>query len=1144
MRKLLAALTALVLFAMPLGALAEAAASPAMPEAGGVVEGFELIGTRPFNEIDAMVYHFVHQRTGAELFYIANDDTNRVFDLTFHTQAIDNTGLPHVFEHATLAGSAKYPSKELWFNLANGSYNTFMNAMTGQTYTTYPVASLSEAQLLKYADFYTDCCLNPMVMEDESIFREEAWRYRMGSMEDDLTMEGTVYSEMLGVMSLDRMTLYNNRRAAMPGSYYGNISGGDPAFIPDMTFDSLKAYHEMYYHPSNCIAVLYGLLDDYAAFLKLLDDAFAPFEKREFSFDDPGYTPITGPVEAEYAFPVEAGFDTARGSSLAYTIMLPGLRDDPAESLRMNQLASLLKSDASPLSQAMRRALPSAGFDLAFLEDGPEDYMAFMAIQVDPEDGKVFRETIDSALADLAENGFPQDMVDSEMASLKLSSLLTREASGIGANLAPKFVAEYLSTGMPFRLIDLSEGLYDLDRLNREGAFAALAKKWLVGSELTAFTTTRPEPGMKEKQDAELAAKLAEIKANMTQEELDAVIRASNAEDAPNPDTAGMIQDLTAVTVESLPEEYKIYPVSDVTGDDSVRRIDATAGVEGIGQVGIYLDAEGIAQSDLHWFNLFTGLIGRLDTTAHTREELDVLASRYLYAMGSLVDISRLDDGSYHPRLALSWISLDEDLQTGYDLIHELLYDAVYDPTKVLENIQSIRSALKTDINAKAYNPIVRRGLALSSPAMRTSVYLRDLDYYEFLTNAELLFTEHPEEGVSKLEQLRDYFNNSNSAIVTFAGNDASIALNRPIADGFLASLDSRPIERVQYDPPVPERNEALIVDINVQYNSLVASYAEMGVEGYEAPMDVVTALVEDTFLLPMLRDQYGAYGVMHDPTEYDGIYIYTYRDPNVKETFQVYDQLPDLFADLDLDQQTLDRYILSTYSGYALSKGELSGAATAIYDAIEEHGQEEKLDDMRALKAMTPETVKGYVDMYRGLVEKGSRSTAGGASAVNANADLYSVILNPFGAEDLSSQALTDVPEGSDDYDAIRYVFENGYMSAFDDGSFGVNETATVGDISAALYVLLGGAPNAAEEAVSAFAQYGIVWDDAVADEYIDAETCDAILNTFAYTVNADYPGEMVSAADPFTRRDLARALSRFIPWLESLQQDAEAAD
>ena len=258
MKKLLALiLAAAMLLSLAACSGGKTANSAKLPKVGNKVEGFVVQEIREFPLVGATVVRFEHEKTGAALVYIANNDTNRVFDLTFLTRAIDNTGLPHVFEHSTLDGSDKYPSKALFFNLSYQTYNTYMNAFTQALMTSYPVASLSEAQLLKYADYYTDSCLHPMIMKDESIFREEAWRYRLPDLESDLTIEGTVYSEMQGAMSLSSSAYNNFLRTAFPGSTIGNESGGEPEHIPEMTWQSLQDYHNLYYHPSNCVAYLY-----------------------------------------------------------------------------------------------------------------------------------------------------------------------------------------------------------------------------------------------------------------------------------------------------------------------------------------------------------------------------------------------------------------------------------------------------------------------------------------------------------------------------------------------------------------------------------------------------------------------------------------------------------------------------------------------------------------------------------------------------------------------------------------------------------------------------------------------------------------------------------------------------------------------
>ena len=219
-----------------------------------------------------------------------------------------------MFEHSTLSGSEKYPSTGLWFNLAYQSYQTYMNAYTTDAMTSYPVASLSEEQLLALADFYTDCCLHPIVKEREDIYHTEAWRYEMEDMDSPLTLNGTVYSEMTGAMTLDSSAMDNANLVTFPGAALTFNYGGKPEAIPEMTWEALKSYHDTYYHPSNCIAFLYGSFEDYTLFLKLLDEAFSPYEKKEFSFTDNGYTRITEPVVTSFPHAVAEGTDTANQS--------------------------------------------------------------------------------------------------------------------------------------------------------------------------------------------------------------------------------------------------------------------------------------------------------------------------------------------------------------------------------------------------------------------------------------------------------------------------------------------------------------------------------------------------------------------------------------------------------------------------------------------------------------------------------------------------------------------------------------------------------------------------------------------------------------------------------------------------------------
>jgi len=1073
MKRRFALLLALIMAFSCVSAFAEEAApESALPQVGSVIHGFEAVEVTNFPLINADIVYFVHQKTGAELLYLANDDTNRVFELTFKTPAESDMGVPHVFEHATLGGSEKYPSKELFFNLSYQTYNTYMNAATYSHMTTYPVASLSEDQLYQYADFYTDSCFHPMLHSDESIFTEEAWRYSMDSAESDLTIAGTVYSEMQGAYTVASAAYQNWAKTMFPGSNAANSSGGVPSEIPNMTWDDVKAFHDAYYHPSNSLACLYGSFENYERFLALLDGYYSAYEKEEIVIADANYAPISGDMTASFQYPVEASSNTAKGSRVYY-----GFRVDDADAATvdaLDMLTTLLGASSFPVIQALKEALPAATCGCSITLDTPVPAIVFYAEGIDEAEAEIFRATVDAALAELLTTGLDKEAVDAVVAAFRMDIMLVSESATLGVDMIPNIAYYWASTGDWHGYMNYIAALDNFAELNDNGTFVSLIDKYLVNNANTALAVTSPVAGLKEQNDAALAAALAEKKAAMTEEEIARIVADTQALAQQTESTAAQyVSQLQVVTVDSLPEERRIYDYTDVTAEDGVRRIDVQANVSGVGQAMVLLNVSDIPQEYLHWFQLYTDLLTEVDTSAHDRQQLSALVTRYLY--DGVVKVSMPYDGQTNMFLRAAWIAADEDMQAAYDLIGEILFDSQFtDAQRVMEVVSARKASLKTSLTQGIYASQLYRAQSISNEGTRTYTYMTDMDYYLFLEQVEALMAEQPDLALAMLQQVQAIVNNGAGAISAFAGSPESAANHRPIADAFLAKLNKRDVTPAVYDIPVPARAEGIIADSSVQYNLVYATWEEMGLEDFSADFDAVAALVSDTFLYPLLRDQYGAYSVLHAATT-DGVYLLSYRDPNVQETFSVYAQLPALLADLTVDQATLDGYILSSYAAYAQSAGELSGASNAIFTVITGDDQAEALTWMKQLKSIKAEDLSKFVAAYENLVKNGVYSTAGGAGAIEANAALYESIINPFGAVDPTSVEFTDCTAEHPYHDYVRFAFENGLMLPTGETTFGADETATLGDFAAACYVLLGGTPNQ-DEAIAYLAQYGIV--------------------------------------------------------------------
>lgn len=975
-------------------ALAMAEATPW--QVGDQVCGFTVteVGTFPMIGADTVLLR--HEKTGAQVLLLCNEDPNRLFDLTFVTPAETDMGTSHVFEHATLNGSAKYPSKSLFMRLLSQTYNTFMNAFTYNIMTTYPVSSLSEAQLLKYADFYLDSCFHPLLLEDETIFQQECWRYSLESADAPLTITGTVYSEMTSSYTQSEAAQQNLYDTLFPGCYAANVFGGKPSDIPSMRYEDLLDYHHRFYHPSNSLAVLYGNIEDPQAFLTLMDEVYNTYERETFVRQDGITSVVAEPTEASFTFPAITGASTKNSSSAGFGIVLGKLPSEDVDALYL--MSQLLTSGASPLPSMLDEVLPAASISIGM--DTVGDYTVFVATaeNVSKGDEAVLRDTVMKALQQIAEEGFQADNVAAVASSIRMELAMGTESSNVGLDIVPNIAYQWASTGDVMGYQHFIDTFDQLQALAADGTYQRLIRTYLLDNPCTATVLTVPAAGEVEAQAKALAAQLAEVKAAMTQEEIDAIVAATAALAAPIDDSSAYIAQLQAVNVESLPEEIRLYDLTleDVEG---VTYGFAEANVDGVGFASISLDAAGLAQEDILWLKLYTDLVGSLDTVRHTADELTVLCPRYLYDGNVRISVMDNPEGQgYHPYLRISWKSVTNELTDGYDLVYELLFETQFtDAKKIRNTISYLRTNLKSTIADECYAVQLYRGLADGVNAMTYYNYITHLPYLEFLYQVDRKLGSAPEEVLAHLTRIQEQMMNGAGALMLYTGNQAGQELNRPLAEAFLARLNFVEVVPQAYDLPVSAQNEGLIVDSPMKYNMVCATLEQMGLDTYPGGLAVVNGLVYDAYLLPLLRDQYGVYDVIHGSSAGDqGMYIISYYDPNVDKTFAVYEELPAFLRTLTIDQDTLDGYILAAYSQYTTTYGELDDGMMALIDKLCGVEQEQKLRIMHEIKTITPEDITSYAELYQAMLDNGRRSTAGSKTAIYTFASLFDSIVTP----------------------------------------------------------------------------------------------------------------------------------------------------
>ena len=226
------------------------------------LSAYTLIHEEYLDDIKSAGLIFRHKKSGARICVLSNSDENKVFCAGFRTTPENSTGVPHIIEHSVLNGSKNFPSRDPFMQLAKGSLNTFLNAMTYPDKTIYPVASCNDTDFKNLMHVYLDAVFYPNIYKRREIFMQEGWHYELESADSELTINGVVYSEMKGDLSNPESVVREAiQNGLFPDNTYGVNSGGNPDHIPELTYEYFLDFHRRYYHPVNSYIYLYGNID-------------------------------------------------------------------------------------------------------------------------------------------------------------------------------------------------------------------------------------------------------------------------------------------------------------------------------------------------------------------------------------------------------------------------------------------------------------------------------------------------------------------------------------------------------------------------------------------------------------------------------------------------------------------------------------------------------------------------------------------------------------------------------------------------------------------------------------------------------------------------------------------------------------------
>ena len=318
--------------------------------------GFRVLSSERIDEIGAVLWRMEYEKNGAQLIWLerADDAGNKTFGIAFKTVPHDDTGVFHIIEHSVLCGSDKYPVREPFVELLKSSLATFLNAMTYPDKTVYPVSSRNDADFLNLMDVYLDAVFHPLSIRSPLAFRQEGWHWETGEGDDpdEVKCNGVVYNEMKGAYaSADRMLGYSIDKLLFPDNCYSRSSGGDPAHIPELTYEMYLEEHRRFYSATNSRIFLDGMIDTEAVFSKL-DACLSEYDRIEVDADIPLQKPVCPPEYiGEYAIGAD---EDPEGKVLAAEGWVFADYSEQEKTLAAEILADYLAgTNESPLSKAV-----------------------------------------------------------------------------------------------------------------------------------------------------------------------------------------------------------------------------------------------------------------------------------------------------------------------------------------------------------------------------------------------------------------------------------------------------------------------------------------------------------------------------------------------------------------------------------------------------------------------------------------------------------------------------------------------------------------------------------------------------------------------------------------------------------------------
>lgn len=958
------------------------------------LHGFSLLQDSSVPELNGTASLYEHEKSGARLLHLGNDDDNKVFSVFFRTPPEDSTGVAHILEHSVLCGSKKFPCKEPFVELMKGSLNTFLNAFTFSDKTGYPVASRNEKDFFNLMDVYLDAVFHPNIYERPEIFLQEGWHYSLPGKDAALRYNGVVYNEMKGAFSSPEQILYRRiEQSLFPDTPYGVESGGDPDDIPALSYEQFLDFHKTYYHPANSYIFLYGNGDIKRQLAFLNDSYLDTFSRLAIDSAIPLQAPFSKLQHLTDSYPV--GEDEELTEKAFFAMNFATVEVTDAETVLgltiLNRI--LLQTAASPLKKALIDA--GIGKDVTghFDTDIRQPVLSIIAKHADSSQETEFVNCIKKTLGKEIENGLSEKLVDASINNIEFQ---LREADyhsfPKGLVYAIQCMSTWLYDGDPLAPLRYEQHISAIKAKAKNGYFEKLIRTMLLDNPHASLVTLLPEQGLNSKKETNLKEKLATLKAQFSPQDLDTLeIKTKNLGEYQQ--AADTPQDLATIPLLELSDinaKAERLPLDEKDG--AVTTLFHPIFTHDISYVDLYFDTASVPEKLIPYLALLDQVMGRMNTSRYDyislSNELNIHLGDISFSAHCFSEYKNRD--VYHPKFIVSAKALTTKTDKMTGLIEEvILHSDFSDRRRLQEIVREIRSHLEMQIMQSGHIYARRRIASYLTARGYFQEQLSGIAFYLFIKDLDENFSEKAGTIIEALGQTAELVFHRRNALVSITAAQNDLKKIDTSISGIINNCPDSTQAQVEQNMMQEVKNEGFIIPGQVQY---VAKGTNLGTEGllYDNRLLLLQTILGTDYLWNNVRVMGGAYGAaakfLHDGT----VYFSSYRDPNLADTLKIYNAVPHFVRSFAPDEREMRKYIIGTIGRLDAPLTPSMKGESATEDFISHIGQDDIQQERDDILSATPEDLTFFADPLEDAMSKGICCTIGSEAKIRENEELF----------------------------------------------------------------------------------------------------------------------------------------------------------